>query len=847
MKKALILLATFAIAAVSCTREMEINNDSSLRDGSVTFYASHELAAEADVKTALNTADGTVTWNAGDKTDLVTDTGVYASDALVAEDEGKSTVNFTYGGVSGTPVMAVYPSGLAPVYSEEKLNVAIPAIQDGTFASAGIEVAKAADGKLAFKNICGMLQLRINNDEVKKIVITSNDTNPLVGTVPVSFDGTKLVLGTPTSTATSITVNVNGSGTYYAAVLPGANLESGFYVELLNSSDVAVGEVLTGNTLTVARRQIRKLNLEDKGVISNKVFFKPDGTGDGSSWDNAGNVTLLDAVLSGASDATLFLAQGEYKIGEIEGIGSRDAASQCIKVSGHSFTLYGGYPADATGTSLSGRNTAAETAISGGDAYRILLVNNASAKIKADGLTFKNAFYAVKNGYGSALVLEKHAGAYFSNCIIKNNQTDTETSAHGGAVRAKYNTTFVNCSFIDNLCNKASGGAIFIPSANSPVLTIDNCTFSGNRAPSGTGGAILAFGGTLIVNNSTFTGSSSGNGGVFRASSSTAITASFSGCTFDGNYSTSAKQNDADGALNGTGTGGAVFSLNGASGKAISLTVEDCEFLNNVAHPSKAALTKSSTLKGAGAIASIGHYADVRVKDCLMRYNYAGFASFIVNSNSTLFLDRCRFWENRGLQDATVIYNNEGKVAVHNSSFQNSANLQTQTDGHDNCYFYNTENGSMLLSCCTFRAASATPVIKGSDSTPDNNTAVINNFLGSTNTTGGIFDADAKYKSHGHNVVTSLDNWAGKDGSTDIDYTATTVNPAKNTTYYCLMASVDGLTFTKATRTDVTTAIGTFDSNNDTGVLTWLGADAVSVDVMKNPRGATEIMPGCYE
>ena len=148
---------------------------------------------------------------------------------------------------------------------------------------------------------------------------------------------------------------------------------------------------------------------------------------------------------------------------------------------------------------------------------------------------------------------------------------------------------------------------------------------------------------------------------------------------------------------------------------------------------------------------------------------------------------------------------------------------------------------------CSFPAASATPVIKGSDSTPDNNTAVINNFLGSTNTTGGIFDADAKYKSHGHNVVTSLANWAGKDGSTDIDYTATTANPAKNTTYYCLMASVDGLTFTKATRTDVTTAIGTFDTNNSTGVLTWLGADAVSVDVLKNSRGATEIMPGCYE
>ena len=127
MKKSIILLAALAaVAAVSCTRELDINNESPAVKGAITFSASHEQASDPDVKTTLNTSDGSVTWNAGDLADLVTDTGVYPSNALVAGDDGQSSVDFTFDGVSGTPVMAVYPSGLTPVYSEGKLNVAIP-------------------------------------------------------------------------------------------------------------------------------------------------------------------------------------------------------------------------------------------------------------------------------------------------------------------------------------------------------------------------------------------------------------------------------------------------------------------------------------------------------------------------------------------------------------------------------------------------------------------------------------------------------------------------------------------------------------------------------------------------
>lgn len=843
MKKIAFFLTAVAVTLFSCEKEQDVTStaESTLAGKKVTIKASHEIGSDPEAKTVL-AIDGSVTW-AGGETLKVVYYGSSDSDLTDAAEAG-STATFTFTTGAGNNYL-VYPSTIYATYDGTDFEVTVPASQDGTFANAAIEVAQY-DGSATchLKNLGALLEITVTAD-VDQIVLHSNNSTPLVGTATVTFDDGIPSVSSVASGSTSVTLSeLSGAGTYYAAVLPDS-YDAGIYVELKKSGNL-VGERISGNTLAVARRQIKPLPVGNPGVIANKKFFKPDGTGDGSSWDNAGGVTLLDAVLSGASDATLFLAQGVYSLADIDGISTRTATKQCISVSGHSFSIFGGYPDNATGTSLANRDITAETAISGADTYRILLVSNSSARISADGMTFKNALYTVNNGYGSALVLENHANAYFNHCTIKDNKTDTASSAYGGAVRAKGHVTFANCLFENNLANKASGGAIFVPSSGSPILTLENCSFSNNRAPSGTGGVFLMYGGTLNARNCTFSGSSSGNGGVLRVVASAVVSATFTGCVFDGNYSTSAKQNDVDGALAGTGIGGAVFSLNGASGKVISLTVENCELKNNVAHPSKTTLTKDSTLKGAGGVASIGQYSNVRMRDCLMRYNYAGMASFIVSANSSLYMDRCRFWENRGLQDATVVYNNGGTLAMHNCSIQNSANLQTQTSGHSNCYFFNTDTGAMFLSCTTLRSASATPLFKGGDSTPDNNTAIFNNSLLSTSTTGGIFDADAKYTSKGYNLVTSLDNWAGKVDS-DYNLTATTSNPSKNTTYFCLQTSLAGTSFTKADKADFESAISTFDTNNDANVLSWLGADAINVDILKHPRNNSKIMPGSYE
>lgn len=834
MKKSLFLLTAVAVTLFSCEKEQDfITENPDLSGKTVTVKASHE-ADDAEVKTTVD-GSGNVEWETTDKLSFVYDGGSAESNAAGVTGTSAEFTATLPGGKEA--LYLVYPSSVTAEYESSSLKVTVPATQDGTFASAAIEVAEFA-ASCDLKNLGAILAITTTAD-VDEIVISSNNSTPLAGKATVAFEAGIPSVNAVASGSTSVTLSgLGGAGTYYAAVLPDS-YAAGIYVELKNSGSV-VGEKISGNALTAPRRKIMRINVGDPGTIS-KLFFKPDGTGDGSSWDSPKGPSDLHAALQSESDTYLFLAQGVYAPGEATTLAS------------HAFYIYGGYPTSSTGTSLGGRDTSVETAITGEDSYRLLVLNSASSSLIADGITFKNAKHTT-SATGSALVFNSHAGSSLNQCIIKDNST-THASAHGGAVRVKGTVKFTNCTFSGNTVEAASGGAIQLLNSGSK-LTLDNCSFTDNHTTAGGtyGGAVIAFQGELVVKGCTFSGNYAVGGGAVRISTNSggAVNASFSDCTFSSNYATSSKQNDADGALAGGGIGGAAFSLSGASGKGITVTVNNCTFSDNVAHPTKAKLTSSSAVQGACSIASIGHYVDVRMKDCLMRSNHTGFAAFVVNSNSSLYLDRCRLWECKAMNDATVVYNNDGKVAFHNCVLYNNADIKGQVSGHTNCNFYNTENGVLLLSCCTFRTNTSTSLFRGSSSTPDNNTAIINNIITNTNTTGGAFDTACKFTSQGHNIVTKKSTWSSEgvwagSVSSDVEFTAITGNPATNNTYYYLTTDISGLSFTKATRTDVTTAIGTFDSNNDTGVLTWLGADAVSIDVMKNPRGATEIMPGCYE
>lgn len=887
MKKITALLAAIAaIIAFSCTKEQEFNKESlSNKDSrTLTFKASHGFQEDPDVKTALNTTDGSVTWKASDKADLVTDEGTYPSEALAPEDDDKATVNFKFNGVAGTPIMAVYPSGLSLVYSEEKLNVAIPATQNGTFASAGIEVAKADGASLAFKNVCGLLQVRINNDSVRKIVITSNDDNPLVGTVPVSFDGDKLVLGDPTATAASITVNVEGTGTYYVAVLPGTNLKSGFYVELKNDSDTVVGEILTGNTLTVARCQIRKLNLENKDVISNKKFVTVSGAGnkDGSDWDNALNAAGFYSFLTSAStDVNVFMAAGTYRT---------QATAGCTFNSGiKGLTIHGGYPSTATGTSLAGRDITTNRTILSGDQdedgtgeNRILVTNNSNITAVLDGLEFRDAYSSGSQGMGSALCINNCNNIKVVNCVFANNTnvtTTTEsaidkTATGGGAVRAAAGTIlFKGCSFINNSATEVGGGAMRV--AGSSNVTLNECIFANNTAAAN-GGAIHMSKGTLTINDSQFNNNTSAtNGGAISITQQTSCTVTISGTSFYHNRAASK-----------TGyCGGALFVGKWTNPSDVTLT--DCYFEENEGHATdivydpdditalKTGINETNASTG-GAI-FVEKNATVKLNHCWFYHNLCsqnGGAIRTKDATAVLYMNGCSFYMNYAGKYASTVQGTSGPIAIYNCVFYNNQNKTGTYPGT-----IRSSSGEMLIANTSMRLGSSYPgaVFGGSV-----NSVIVNNYFVNSGAAAepvlkkAISVASGKtLSSYGHNLHSGYN----ADGSTygTIDFTNAPADSDQEiavedfpswvgtvdgieyhllkitklpTTYYNADPAVD----LRATPAEVVAAIDAFDSANGTAFKAWLntldegnGRKPLDVDYRKYLRKTDKIWPGSYE
>ena len=206
MKKNFIMiaLASVLMMPVSCTKnEIDAPKGPSQADFDLVEMT-FEAQTEVSTKTAIDLAEGTVTWTAGDAIKLVWEldkaVGEASSAALTADDiaAGSATFNVSApsdfaketSGHESRHMYAVYPSTIEHDYSSaSSLYVTVPDVQDGTFANASIALAKWYYGKpLAFKNLCGLLQVEVEDAAVRKIVLESSAN--IAGKVDVGgFDG----------------------------------------------------------------------------------------------------------------------------------------------------------------------------------------------------------------------------------------------------------------------------------------------------------------------------------------------------------------------------------------------------------------------------------------------------------------------------------------------------------------------------------------------------------------------------------------------------------------------------------------------------------------------------------
>ena len=573
----MIALASVLMMPVSCTKnEMDAPQSAPSYDFDLKEMTVSAVPEDGITKTSINLEDGVVSWTAGDAIKLAwelgKEVGYSTSATLKADDIVEGVASFVVSapsdfdnetsGAASRHMYAIYPSTVDVDYSTaSSLYVTVPDVQDGTFANASISLAKWYYGKpFAFKNLCGLVQVVVEDDAVRKIVLEAN--TDIAGKVDVGgFDGGVVNVKSVKEGKKTIAVNVGGAGTYYIAVLPGT-LEN-VYVALYDDKDELIGDRIANNDIPVARKQLRKLGALATG-FSDRYYVKVDGTGDGSSWDNAANVSGMLSIMQSTTAVVtkkIYVAKGEYTI-----------ADKSLKPkAGSSIKVYGGFSAEATGYSISGRdvenNKSQLQNLNGRTCY------TQAGSWEFDGLYFKSQGYKNEALGCALLLLSGTESAQLNNCHFEGSEHGYTAKTTGGAiVRLAVEATFNNCVFKNNTSGSVCGG-IYV--TDTGVLNANDCVFDSNVA-SNSGGAIYVKGnGVVKAKDCIFrSNQTSINGGAIYFDGVASTSSEITNCSFI--------ENQAKGTSANTGLGGSVGSAGSPSSIGIA-SFTNCMFSGNVA------------------------------------------------------------------------------------------------------------------------------------------------------------------------------------------------------------------------------------------------------------------------
>ena len=243
MKKSIFLAAlVVAMSAVSCVED--INNDApttndaptindvpTVNDGAVIFEASFGAISKAVLEPGRE--ESKVAWEAGDQVSVLADEGNYLYTAASA---GYSTTLSTEATdvPSGAEFYAVYPYDADAALAKGVITTVLPDEQTavlGSF-STHLAVAKASGNQFAFKNVCGLVKIKVSDPGVTKVELKGNNGEIVAGGIEVTVADEPTWEATENGTKTVSLVAEEGDlaeGVYYFAVLP-QTFDEGFTV-----------------------------------------------------------------------------------------------------------------------------------------------------------------------------------------------------------------------------------------------------------------------------------------------------------------------------------------------------------------------------------------------------------------------------------------------------------------------------------------------------------------------------------------------------------------------------------------------------------------------------------------
>lgn len=296
------------MATTGCEKE-DIKNANNNEDGAVTVSVA--FGAESDAKTVL---DGkTPKWVAGDQIKLINSSNESEVITLTSQmiSDGKATFRTSLVKAEGDALYAVYPASVESSLTDNpnrKLNVIIPEIQDGTFASANICGAYAkvsSDLKLSlqFRNIIALIKfvqpapgfcrtetITIVHDAIS----ATGDCTSLSGSANVQFDsngGLSAWGGTsPRYKGHIISVpDCKNKDVIYVAVKAQKYIQAVDFI-YMNSNATEAGEggkmfpqSKAANALNLSRGKIYTINLPDLKTVANSNKLYQEYTKDGKT------------------------------------------------------------------------------------------------------------------------------------------------------------------------------------------------------------------------------------------------------------------------------------------------------------------------------------------------------------------------------------------------------------------------------------------------------------------------------------------------------------------------------------------------------------------------------------
>ena len=242
MKKYTFIAVAFAaLAAVSCVKDNMGGAEG------VTFTATFSEAVDTKAAITVGAEQSLVSWETTDRVSVLDGTANYEYKADQAG--ARTTLSAVSTATAASEVWAVLPydasATLAGGVVSTTLPAEQPALEGGAFHH--LAVAHSTNGSLAFKNVCGLVRVRVTTEDITKVVFAGKAGEKVAGNIAVnvadcSFSGADQanVALVPADAAASIAV-----GDYFLAVLP-QTFQNGFTVTAYKGAEAVVAKDVAG-------------------------------------------------------------------------------------------------------------------------------------------------------------------------------------------------------------------------------------------------------------------------------------------------------------------------------------------------------------------------------------------------------------------------------------------------------------------------------------------------------------------------------------------------------------------------------------------------------------------------